>query len=66
MSNLDKMIARKQTVVDQTCSGVEFLMKKNKIEVFTGVGSFKDATHINITDSEGKVSEIEAKNTIIS
>jgi len=65
-ANLEKMIARKQNVVDQTCSGVQYLMDKNKIEVFTGTGSFKDATHINITDSEGKVTEIEAKNTIIA
>ncbi len=65
-ANLEKMIARKQTVVDQTCAGVKFLMDKNKIELFTGVGSFKDATHINIKDSAGKVIEIEAKNTIIA
>ncbi|WP_010178656.1 dihydrolipoyl dehydrogenase [Aquimarina agarilytica] len=65
-ANLEKMIARKQTVVDQTCAGVEFLMKKNKIEVFQGTGSFKDATHINIATAEGETIEIEAKNTIIA
>ncbi|WP_108868454.1 dihydrolipoyl dehydrogenase [Aquimarina aquimarini] len=64
--NLDKMIARKQTVVDQTCDGVSFLMKKNKIDVFEGVGAFKDATHINITKTDGAVDTIEAKNTIIA
>jgi len=62
--NLEKMIARKQAVVDQTCAGVKFLMDKNKIVVFEGIGSFKDATHIEI---KGKKSEtIEAKNTIIA
>ncbi|WP_109097555.1 dihydrolipoyl dehydrogenase [Aquimarina sp. AU58] len=64
--NLEKMIARKQTVVDQTCDGVSFLMKKNKIDVFEGVGSFKDTTHINITKTDGTVETIEAKNTIIA
>lgn len=64
--NLEKMIARKQTVVDQTCDGVSFLMKKNKIDVFEGVGSFKDATQINITKTDGTVETIEAKNTIIA
>ncbi|EZH72110.1 dihydrolipoamide dehydrogenase [Aquimarina atlantica] len=64
--NLEKMIARKQTVVDQTCDGVSFLMKKNKIDVFEGVGSFKDATHIDITKTDGAVETIEAKNTIIA
>ncbi len=62
--NFKKMIERKVSVVDQTTKGIEFLMSKNKIDVFTGVGSFKDATHINI---EGEKNEtIEATNTIIA
>lgn len=62
--NLEKMIARKQAVVDQTTSGIDFLMNKNKIDVFHGVGSFKDATHISIDGEEKE--EIEAKNIIIA
>ena len=62
--NLEKMIGRKQSVVDQTTGGIDFLMKKNNIDVFEGLGSFKDATHIKI---EGKdAQEIEAKNIIIA
>ena len=62
--NLEKMMARKQSVVDQTTVGIEFLMKKNKIDVFQGVGAFKDATHITISGTENE--EIEAKYTIIA
>ncbi|TDY12565.1 dihydrolipoyl dehydrogenase [Meridianimaribacter flavus] len=62
--NLEKMIARKQSVVDQTTGGIDFLMKKNKIDVYEGLGSFKDATHILIKGE--KEEEIEAKNTIIA
>ena len=62
--NLEKMIARKQSVVDQTTGGIDFLMKKNKIDVYEGLGSFKDATHITIAGKE--TTEIEAKNTIIA
>jgi len=62
--NLEQMIARKQAVVDQTTGGIDFLMKKNKIDVFEGLGSFKDATHILI-DGKEKI-EIEAKNIIIA
>lgn len=62
--NLKQMIARKQAVVEQTTSGIEFLMKKNKIDVYQGVGSFKDATHITISGDKNE--EIEAKNTIIA
>ena len=64
--NLEKMIARKQAVVDQTTKGIQFLMDKNKIDVYEGIGSFKDATHISITSSDGSESSIEAKNTIIA
>lgn len=62
--NLEQMIARKQSVVDQTTVGIEFLMKKNKIDVYQGLGAFKDATHITITGE--KTEEIEAKNIIIA
>lgn len=64
--NLAKMIERKQAVVDQTSGGVKYLMDKNKIEVFEGIGSFENATTINITKNDGSVEKIEAKNTIIA
>ena len=62
--NLEKMIARKQSVVDQTTSGINYLMDKNKIDVFHGLGQFKDATHITIKGDNDE--EIEAKYTIIA
>ncbi|SNR64419.1 dihydrolipoamide dehydrogenase [Maribacter sedimenticola] len=64
--NLEKMIARKQSVVDQTTKGIEFLMDKNKITVYEGVGSFKDATHVSIKKNDGKSEDIEAKHIIIA
>ena len=65
-ANLEKMIARKQNVVDQNTAGIKFLMDKNKISVYHGLGSFEDATHINIKKSDGNSEKIEAKNTIIA
>ena len=53
--NLPKMMARKQEVISQTCDGVQYLMDKNKIKVFHGMGSFKDKNIINI-DGEKKES----------
>ena len=64
--NLQKMIERKASVVNQTVDGIKFLMNKNKIDVFEGVGSFKDATHINVTKGDGTTETLEAKNTIIA
>tara|TARA_B110001450_G_scaffold80496_1_gene76270 strand:- start:743 stop:2143 length:1401 start_codon:yes stop_codon:yes gene_type:complete len=62
--NFEKMIGRKRSVVEQTTKGIEFLMDKNKITVFQGLGSFVDATHIEIGGD--KKETIEAKNIIIA
>ncbi len=64
--NLEKMIARKQAVVDQTVGGINYLMDKNKITVFTGLGSFVDATHVAIAKADGTSETIEGKNIIIA
>jgi dihydrolipoamide dehydrogenase len=64
--NLEKMIARKQAVVDQTTGGINFLMDKNNIDVYEGLGSFKDATHVNIAKNDGTTETIQGKNIIIA
>ena len=64
--NFGQMIARKQGVVEQNVSGIKYLMDKNKITVFEGVGSFEDATHIIVTKNDGSAETIEAKNVIIA
>ena len=64
--NLTKMIERKQAVVDQTSGGVKFLMDKNKVTVFEGLGSFEDATHVKVTKADGTSEVLEAKNIIIA
>lgn len=59
-----QMITRKNEVVEQTCGGIDFLMKKNKIDVYHGTGSFKDTTHITIKGKEKQ--EIESAKIIIA
>ena len=62
--NFKQMIDRKASVVDQTTKGIDYLMSKNNIDIFEGLGSYIDATHIKI---EGKDTQIiEAKNSIIA
>ena len=62
--NLKKMISRKTSVVEQTTKGIDFLMDKNKVTVFNGLGSFKDSNTIHV---EGENPEdITAKNIIIA
>lgn len=60
--DFNKMIARKDNVVKQTCDGIEYLMKKNKVEVLIGLGSFKDKNTILINGKD----EITAEKIIIA
>jgi dihydrolipoamide dehydrogenase len=61
-----KMVSRKAAVVKQTCDGVSYLMKKNKIKVVHGVGELLTATSVGVTNGAGKREVIEAKNIIIA
>ena len=62
--NFQQMIDRKAAVVEQTTKGIDYLMQKNKIDVFEGLGSFVDATHIKIDGKDAQT--IEAKYSIIA
>lgn len=62
--DLAQMIKRKDEVVSQTTGGIDYLMKKNKIDVFTGMGSFKDKNTIVIKGE--KTEEISTDKTIIA
>ena len=63
--NMDQMISRKDKVVEMTTGGIEFLMKKNKVDVYHGLGSFVDATHVKVTGEKGE-EVLEGKNIIIA
>ncbi|RMG84377.1 MAG: dihydrolipoyl dehydrogenase [Bacteroidetes bacterium] len=64
--NLAQMIKRKNEVVAQTVGGLDFLMKKNKIDVHTGHGSFLDKNTIQIKSSDGTTKTIETDKVIIA
>ncbi len=63
--DMKQMIQRKNEVVSQTTAGIDYLMKKNKIDVLRGMGSFKSKNEINITN-EGITTTIETDKTIIA
>jgi len=62
--DMAQMIARKQGVVKANTDGVAYLMKKNKIEVLQGLGSFVDANTLKVSGAEEKT--VSAKNFIIA
>ena len=63
--NLKQMIKRKGEVVQQTVGGIDFLMKKNKIDVFHGLGSFIDKNTI-LVKGEKEEQKIETDKVIIA
>ncbi|MCC6727412.1 MAG: FAD-dependent oxidoreductase, partial [Saprospiraceae bacterium] len=64
--NMPQMIKRKAEVVDANNKGIDFLMKKNKIDVFKGHGSFVNANKISVAKPDGTTEEIETDKTIIA
>ena len=65
-ANIKQMIKRKSDVVKQNVDGIAYLMKKNKIDVLTGVGSFVDKNTIKVTPSKGKETTITTEKVIIA
>ncbi len=64
--NMPQMIKRKNEVVESNVKGVDFLMKKNKIEVYHGHGTFVNANKISIAKNDGATEEIDTANVIIA
>jgi dihydrolipoamide dehydrogenase len=64
--NFEAIIKRSRDVANGMSKGVEFLMKKNKIDVIQGFGKLKPGNKIDVTDNDGKISEYEANHIIIA
>ncbi len=64
--NLGQMLAHKTTTVEQNTKGLDFLMKKNKIDVLRGTGRIVAGGKVSVTGDDGKVQEVEAKNIVIA
>lgn len=64
--NFAQMIKRRGDVVKSNVDGIAFLMKKNKIDVHTGVGSFVDKNNIKVISANGKETSITTEKVIIA
>jgi dihydrolipoamide dehydrogenase len=64
--NLSKMMKTKDKAVTILTKGVEFLLKKNKVTYFKGIGSFKSKNEILIKDNQEKETLIKTEKTIIA
>ncbi len=64
--DFNAVIKRSRNVADAMSKGVQFLMKKNKIDVINGFGKLKTGKKVEVTNADNKVSVYEAKNIIIA
>lgn len=64
--DFEAVIARSRSVAQGMSKGVQFLMKKNKIEVINGYGKVKAGKKVEVTNSDGKVTELSADHIIIA
>ncbi len=60
------ILARKNKVVTKLSKGVEFLLKKNKVETIRGVGKLSGPGKINVTDPAGAATDVLAKNIVLA
>ncbi len=64
--DFNAVVKRSRGVADGMSKGVQFLMKKNKIEVLSGFGKLKPGKKLVVTDTEGKETEYSAEHVIIA
>ncbi len=64
--DLKQMLTFKDEAVDGNVKGVDFLMKKNKIDVVFGTGRIAAAGKVEVTGADGKTQTLETKNIVIA
>lgn len=64
--DLAKMQERRETVVKQNTDGVAFLMRKNKVTVYQGLGRLKGSREVEVTTNEGEVVDVAAEHVILA
>ena len=64
--DLPSMMNFKQQGIDGNVKGVEFLMKKNKIDVIVGKGKILGTGKIEVSGNDGKTQTVETKNIVIA
>ncbi|CAN5896544.1 dihydrolipoyl dehydrogenase [soil metagenome] len=65
-ADFESVVKRSRNVADAMSKGVQFLMKKNKIDVIAGYGKVKPGKKVEVTDADKKVTVLEAKSIIIA
>ncbi len=64
--DFDAVIKRSRNVAEGMSKGVQFLMKKNKIDIIDGFGKVKTGKKVDVKDADGKITEYSADHIIIA
>lgn len=64
--NFEAIIKRSRSVADKMSKGVNFLMRKNKIDVIMGFGTLKAKSQVEVKSADGKTQIVEGKHIIIA
>ncbi len=64
--NLGDMLKHKDDTVTSNTTGIEFLLKKNKITAFHGLGSIEAPGKVKVTADDGSTQTIETTNIVIA
>ncbi len=64
--DFEKVVGRSRSVAEGMSNGIQFLFNKNKIEVIDGTGKLKTPGVVDVTNAEGKVTEIKAQHIILA
>ena len=65
-ADFNAVVKRSRGVADKMSNGIQFLMKKNKIEVIMGTGKLKSGTELTVIDDKGKETVYSARNIILA
>ena len=64
--DFEKVVGRSRSVAEGMSNGIQFLFKKNKIEVINGTGKLKSPGVVAVTGADGKVTEVSAQHIILA
>lgn len=65
-ADFSKVVERSRNVADGMSKGVQYLFKKNKVEVINGTGKLKSKGVVTVTDADGKTKDVEANHIILA
>ena len=65
-ADFEAMVKRSRDVADGMSKGIQFLFKKNKIDIINGIGKLKDKQTVEVTKEDGKTQDVSAKHIMLA